>query len=227
MRLGPLFALQLVFSAELAFTLALALVVGAGAARRRLAARRRPGVRALLAPLAGAVALAAVLASPFLFYAAQAYQSAAIHPPENFVADLLNVVVPTRLEALGTLGLERVARSFSGGNNSERVAYLGLPALAIVVWYALGWRRSAAVRFLLVVLALVVVAALGSALHVDGRRVVWLPWDLLDGLPFFDNLITARFALYLALATAAIVSACGPPGGNRGSGSGLRCRSSP
>ena len=204
-RLGPLFALQLGFSVEVAFTLGLALVVGL-ALLAAVSPRRRPGVRAILAPLAGAVAVAAVLASPFLFYAAKAYQSTAIHPPENFVADLLNVVVPTRLEALGTLGLERVARSFSGGNDSERVAYLGLPALAIVVWYALGWRRSAAVRFLLVALALVVVAALGSALHIDGRRVVWLPWDLLDGLPFFDNVLPARLMVYATLALALIVA---------------------
>ena len=83
-RLGPLFALQLGFSVEIAFTLGLALVLGLAL----LAAVSPVGgpARAILAPLAGAP-VAAVLASPFLFYAAQAYQSAAIHPSENFVVD--------------------------------------------------------------------------------------------------------------------------------------------
>jgi hypothetical protein len=54
--------------------------------------------------------------------------------------------------------------------------------------------------------ALALLAALGTAWHVAGHRVVPLPWAALVDAPLFDNVLPVRFALYASLAAAVIVA---------------------
>jgi hypothetical protein len=54
------------------------------------------------------------------------------------------------------------------GNDSEQGAYLGIPTLVIIAWFALRARRSAVVRFLLATLAVAFVT-LGTRLAIKGR----------------------------------------------------------
>ena len=79
--------------------------------------------------------------------------------------------------------------------------------------------RTAWGRFLLAFGALAAFAALGSALHVYGHRLVTLePWDLIGRLPLWDNVLPVRFSLYVSLAAAVIVAlwtASRPPGALR------------
>jgi hypothetical protein len=165
----------------------------------------RPRLRSLLRPLVSGYAIAAVLASPLLLYAAVGFESGAINEPSRFGSDLLNLVVPTRLIGIGGAYLADVSSRFPA-NDAERGAYLGLPTLVMVVWFAVRRRGSPVARFLVVALALSALVELGTSLVVDGLRLVALPWDLIARLPLLNNVLPGRFALFTSLAAAVIVA---------------------
>jgi hypothetical protein len=204
LRLGLLLALQISFSTELFFTLTLAVATALTVALV-LVRSIRARVRALLAPLAGAYAFATLLVSPLLVYAATGFESKSINPPELYPADLLNFVVPTGILAVGNRWTNDLSGHFLG-NISESGAYLGLPTLLAVAWFARVRWRSPGGRFLLVALGIAALAALGASLHVDGHRVAPLPWRLLSDLPLFDNILPVRLSLFVSLAAAVIVA---------------------
>ena len=204
LRLGPLLALQFLISVEVAFTVSLALVVALLIAAALVRARRARIV-ALLAPLAGAYLLAGALISPFLFSFLAAYPQGSFYAPDSFIGDLANLAVPTRVTAAGGAWLHAVSRRFSG-NLGEQGAYLGLPTLLIVVLYARDRLRTPGGRFLLVALAAGIVLILGGKATVAGTAVVRTPWSLLRSFSFYDNLLTTRFAVYVALAAAVVVA---------------------
>jgi hypothetical protein len=204
--LGLLIAAQLGFSTEHAFTLTLALGVALLLAFAFDPARR-PRLQSLVRPLLGGYALALALASPLLYYALSDFESRSINRPENFPADLLNFVVPTGLVAFSQdWGMSGLASRFLG-NDAEAGAYLGFPTLAIVGLYAWRRRRTPGGRFLVGSFAVAALAALGTALHVAGERVVSLPYGLLARLPLFNNVLPVRYALYASLAAAVMVAA--------------------
>jgi hypothetical protein len=204
LRLGPLLALQLLCSTEIEFTLALALAASLLVAFA-VAPARRPRILSLLLPLTASYAAAAVLAGPFVYFLLSGFHSSQFNDPDRFVADLANLVVPTKITAIGGTWLRSVSNRFPG-NGSEQGLYLGLPVLAIVALFARERWRSAGGRFLLVCLGLGLLVALGARLTVAGHRMVWLPWSLLHARPLFDNVLTVRIALYTALASAVVVA---------------------
>jgi hypothetical protein len=203
-RLGVLLALQLLFGTEVFFTLTLALAVALAVGIVLVPDRRRLLVRAL-APIAGAYVLAAVLTSPFVYYLLSDFQTRAFHPPQDYVTDLLNFVVPTQL-ALAAHGWAGSISSHFPGNDSERGAYLGVPALVVVGLYAWARLRTPGGRFLVASFLLAVLAALGATLRVDAHRVAPLPWEHVGYLPLFDNVLVERLSLYVALAVAVMVA---------------------
>jgi hypothetical protein len=203
-RLGVLFAVQLLISTEVTFTLALALVVTLALAYAFVPSCRRR-IAGLQRPLAASVVIAAILTAPFLYYAITGFQSEAAHPPAEHVADLLNYVVPTKLSVASLGWASGISRSFSS-NSSEQGAYLGVPALVIVALYARPRIGTAGGRFLVACLGVAVLVSLGARLRVDGHKLFSLPWALVGGLPLFDNVLTVRFALYAALLTAVVVA---------------------
>jgi len=204
LRLGPLLALELLFSTEVLFTLTLALACALALALIFVRDRRGPVVRAL-APIACSYAVAAILTSPFDYYLLTGFHSEAFHPPSDFVADLANVVVPTKLALVGHGWAGSIAAHFPG-NDSERGAYLGVPALAIVALYA--WRRvrTSGGRFLLTAFVLALLASLGATLTINGHRSLPLPWEHVGYLPLFDNTLPIRLSLYTSLAAAVIAA---------------------
>jgi hypothetical protein len=212
---GLLLALQLFISMEVAFTLTLVLA-GALVLGYAFAPDRRSRFISALVPLAGAYVFAAALASPFLYYAFTALRVSGFTTPSDFVADLLNLVVATPVEASGAGWLHDVSRRFPG-NYTEQGAFIGLPVLLVVVLFARRRWRSAGGRFLLVSLAVAMLASLGPELTVNGHRVVPLPTLLghqtvtVPGvgtkfIPLFDNALPVRFAFYTSLAAAVIVA---------------------
>jgi hypothetical protein len=204
-RLGLLLAAQLSISTEVFGTLTLAIAVSLAIAFGFIhSARGR--LRSFLVPLASGYAVAAVLASPILYYVLTDFQSASFSPTGLFVSDALNIVVPTQTAALGGGAASSISAHFSGANDLERSAYLGLPVLVIVGLFLFRRRRRPDAWFLVVSLGAAVVASFGSALHVDGHRIVSLPWALVAGLPVFDNTYPARLMLYASLVVAIIVA---------------------
>src|SRR5215204_4359377 len=193
--LGALLAAQLSLSTEVALTLTIALVVGLAIAW--VAARdRRARLRRLMAPLAGAYAVGAVLASPLLVYALRDFERGSINPPGTYTADLLNFFVPTRIVAVSGSWARDHALHFPG-NDAERGAYIGIPTLLIIALHTLRSHRTAATRFLVTAVGIAALAALGGTLIVSGRRTVPLPWALVDGLPGLNNVLPVRLSVFV------------------------------
>lgn len=204
LRLGLLFAFELLISTEVTFTLGLAIVIGLVLGFVLVPERRR-AIAALVPPLAGAAVFAAALDAPFVYYALTGFQSAAFHNPSTYVTDLLNFAVPTKI-ALSSLGWAASIADRFPGNNAERDAYLGIPTVLIIALYAVRRARAASARFLLASLAVAVVCSLGSELTIDGHRIVWMPWSIVGGWSLFDNVLPERLALYVDLLAAVIVA---------------------
>ena len=212
-RLGPLLALQLLFTTEIAFTLTLALACSIALGILAAPTLRRRLVR-LLAPLAASYVLAAVLTAPFLYYLLAGFQGSGVHPQQIYVTDLVNFAVPTKLSLAGLGWAHSIAHHFPG-NDSERGAYLGVPTLLIIGLFAWQRRRTASGRFLVGALLIAVLATLGAELTVDGktslplpwgRGILPLPWEHLGYLPLFNNVLVERLSLYVALAAALMVA---------------------
>jgi hypothetical protein len=204
LRLGVLLALQIGISTEVTLTLTLAIVFALLVAAAAVPAARRR-IRASLVPLAGAYGVAGVLTSPFLAYALLDFEPNSINPPGEYPADLLNVVVPARLTWIGWGWTQRISGAFLG-NISENGAYLGLPCLAIIAWFAWLYRKRASARFLLIALLVGVVAELGISLHIRGRSSIGLPWSPLSHVPPFNNVLPVRLSMFVALAAAVAVA---------------------
>jgi hypothetical protein len=202
-RLGPLLALQLLFSTEVLFTLTLS--VAAGLLLGILVVpRARMRILSSLLPLLGAYGLAAVIASPFIYYALSDYQGV-ITPATHNPADLVNVAFPARTTAIGGNLAQHFVPS-AQGVSAETGHYLGLPLLAIVVVFAVRrWRRAGS-RFLVVALVLALLATLGSELRVRDHELFPLPWRLVRDAPLFDNVIPSRFAVYAALVASLVAA---------------------
>jgi hypothetical protein len=119
-----------------------------------------------------------------------------------FVTDLLNIVLPSTAQGVEPSFARDIAAHYAG-NSGEWGGYIGIPMLAVVVWTA--WRHwdRPLVRFLCGVAGGALLLSLGSTLHVGGvDSHVPLPAAVLAHLPVLDNLLPARFAVYVALSTA-------------------------
>src|SRR5215213_3667422 len=202
--LGLLLAAQISLSTEVALTLTLALVVGLALAWVA-APGRREHLRALAAPLAGAYAVGALLASPLLVYALRDFEHESINPPALYTADLLNFVLPTGIVAASGSWATTLASHFPG-NSSERGAYIGIPTLLMIALHAIRSHRTPATRFLLAALGAASLAALGGTLVVAGHRTVPLPWTLVDDLPGLNNVLPVRLSVFALLAAAVLVA---------------------
>ncbi len=203
-RLGPLLALQVLISTEVAFTLTVAIAVSLGLCFA-LVPSRRPTLRSLPLPLLGSYALGALLTAPFLYYLLSGFQRGGFTASDRFVADLANFAVPTKVTLIAGGWAAALARRFPG-NPSEQDAYLGLPALLILGLFAWTRVRTASGRFLLAAIAVAALAALGGRGTVGGHAIVAGPWKLVEQLPLFDNVLTSRLAVYVALAAAVAVA---------------------
>jgi hypothetical protein len=205
-RLGLLLGLELTLSTEIAFTLTLGLALSLVLAFLLVPAARAR-LRSILLPVVAAFAIGALVASPLLYFMLTNFHKDPFNPqsPTQYSADLLNAVVPSNLEAVGWRWAHGIASHFTAFE-TEQGAYYGLPALAIVVWFAWRRRRDPVARFLVVAVAVGIFLSLGSWLHVRGRQVVTLPWEHLSPLPLFSNVLTVRFSMYVSLGIAVIVA---------------------
>jgi hypothetical protein len=203
-RFGPLLAAQMLFSTEVLFVVTLALAVALVLALL-LAPARRGRIRRMLLPLAGAYGLAAVVTAPFLYYIASGLEFRAPTGAHIFVADLLNLVVPT-MASLGGWWTRSIAAHFPA-NDSERGTYLGIPLLAIVVLYGWDRRRSPGGRWLIAAFLVAIFAALGSWLTVNGKELVVLyPGAWFAAKPFFKQAMPVRLMVFAALAASVMTA---------------------
>ncbi|HEX4519785.1 MAG TPA: hypothetical protein VH063_09420 [Gaiellaceae bacterium] len=203
-RLGLLFGLEVWLSTEVVVTAALVLGLSL-ALSYWILPQTRSRLRGSLRPLLEAVGVAALVAAPLLVYAVIGFQGESINDPAIFDGDTANFLLPTHLVWFGGSWFTSLSYHFRGGD-AEAGAYLGLPTLAIVAWYAVGARRSRVARYLLASLAVAALLTLGTGIVWRGHIDAWLPWRLVARLPILDNVLPTRFALYGSLAAAVIVA---------------------
>jgi hypothetical protein len=207
--MAAMLAVQIGLSTEVLFT---ALVMGAVLLiSARLLAPRTYGVRIddLVGETALGALLAAVVASPFLYYAlikgGQPHELPEI--ANEFGLDLLNPIFPTHATWLFSNTFEGIANTFEGNNIAEANGYLSLPLIiAFVLWFVRARRRLLA-RLAMIIAVFSFIAALGAHLHVEGTSVIPLPYDLIRHLPVVRLLTPSRIALYTLLAVAVGVAA--------------------
>ena len=123
----------------------------------------------------------------------------AIFSPWHFAIDLTSLVIPTTVNQLGRVPFfAPIAYQFRA-EMAETGAYLGLPLLAIVILFARERWNAPGGRFLVHLLAVICVLAMGPRLEFAGRFVIGLPGSALARLPLLDKALPARFMLYAYL----------------------------
>ena len=167
----------------------------------------RSRVLRLIAPILAGYAIAVVLLSPYLYYLfAFSFPHQPMWSLAAFSGDLLNFVIPTRLNVLGRVGaFESISNRFLG-NAYEAGGYLGLPLILIAAIFARYRWREPLGKLLIDSLIIICVLSLGPLLHLAGKPTIGLPGKLLARLPILDNALPARFMLYAFLDLAILTS---------------------
>ena len=203
-RLGLILALQAYISIEVAVTLTIMLAVGLALALA-LAPAARPRLLSAVRPVVLAYGLAAALTAPLVYYVLTGIIPFTIAYPWTSSADVLNLVVPTRVIGLGGQTFASISSHFPS-NDTERPLYLGVPALLIVGLLLARRPWPAATRVLAAVFAVATFVSFGTALHVDGNRLVWLPWAWPSHWTGLKDIAPDRFSLYATLAVDVLVA---------------------
>lgn len=130
-----------------------------------------------------------------------------IQKPDVYVTDVVNWVIPGTYTALNAGFASHLASHWSGGP-LENDAYIGLPLLAVAIFVSLRWYRDPWVRILSLTTLAVAIWSLGPYLHFNGHveHAIVLPARLLAMLPVLDNILPARFDLFLDLGLAALLT---------------------
>ena len=169
----------------------------------------RDRITAVIVELAGSYLIALLVVSPYLYYmlVSQRPYSGTMWPETLLAADLLNFLVPSPSNALGTISwLDRLSAPFNAGIAAEEVAYLGLPVVLIAVHYIwINWRDPFA-KLIAFALLIMLMLSLGPHLIVEGKALrVSLPWSLLR-ISVLENAAPGRFCAYIYLIFAIVSS---------------------
>jgi hypothetical protein len=130
-----------------------------------------------------------------------------IQAPNTFETDVVNLVVPGSGTALQPQFAAVLAGHWTGGF-MEANAYIGIPLLLVSIYTVIRWRRDRWLRVVGVGTAAALVWSLGAFLHIDGitHHVLPLPGRLLSYLPVFNDVLPARFDMFMDLGLAAVVA---------------------
>ena len=211
LQAGVLLGAELYLSTEIAFTLTLALIGALIVAYPTLPAFRTQ-LRDTTLRLLGAYAVGGVVASPLLYYALRDFRSSGYQPPDQYLADVANLVIPTHFALVGAGWAGHIARHFPG-NSSEQGSYIGLPLVLIGLLYAGRALKTPIGRFLIGFFALATIASFGPHVIVAGHRLLPIltpfghdtlpiPGKGSKHVPLFDNTLPIRFSLFASIAVA-------------------------
>jgi hypothetical protein len=182
--------------ADLTAILVIGLLVGYGVAGKAA----RPQIARLSRLIGLAFAITAVLIVPYLAFALT-------HVPPKFVhvsgLDVASLVVPRQGSAFGLKWLGRLAAA-PMGETAE--GYVGIPLLLLAVGLALFAWRSRMTRFLTVMLVVILVASLGPAAYVEGKKFAVLPWHRVWTLPILRSAFPSRLMVFAFLILAVMTA---------------------
>ncbi len=107
---------------------------------------------------------------------------------------------------LGTLSIAAtIARTFPPVV-FENGAYLGIAIIVFVEIFRRHYWREPVGKFLMILLAVLVIAAMGPTLHVAGRQGFSMPWAIVGRLPILSIALPVRFMMYASLIVAVMVA---------------------
>jgi hypothetical protein len=160
----------------------------------------------------GALAWAVLAALPFVAYPLDVY----FRGPQRFVGsawrgatypmDLLSSFVPTMNQRVTTTGLASFGDRLQP-NLTENGGYLGITLALLLIFLAVRYRKSIAMRAAVVMLVVAWLLSLGPHLHVDGHQTaVPLPFDLFVHLPVLDSILAGRFTLFVDLFAGLVIA---------------------
>lgn len=166
---------------------------------------RRARIVALGIPIICAYVIAALFASPYLYYFfVSGPPGMATNLATIGAATPANLAVPSPVNALGTW---RWMRALSSGQNLyETSGYVGVPMLLLVWSLARSRWREARVRLPVVMFVIVCVASFGPDLLVHGGHVLPMPWKPFTWMPLLRMAEPGRFALLGFLCLAVILA---------------------
>ena len=167
--------------------------------------RRKVDVRLLL----GAGAVAAVTAFPVVWgtVADTNHYQGAHQPPNVYVSDAVNAIVPTTYSLAGTVTNSASISSSWTGNDAENTGYLSVFGVGLVAWTLLsaGKGRRRAVAGLG---AWALLLSHGPSLHIAGADtgILMAPGKLLSAAPLLKSILPARISFVMFFALGALVS---------------------
>jgi hypothetical protein len=161
----------------------------------------------LIGILACAYGLALLITTPFIYYVySPGHLGGSIAIAEQFSADLLNLLLPTNVNALGALGpLPNLTRLFPG-NLFERDAYIGPILIALAILYARRYWREPFGKTLIDSLLIICLLSLGPIMQIGGHRRIALPGYVLAMTPLINGAVASRFMMFAFLIFALITA---------------------
>jgi hypothetical protein len=151
-----------------------------------------------------AYAIALVLAAPYLKYALSHQPAGFASRPDSTSLKLASLVIPGSSQTYGLGWLARAAVPLAGPSQD---GYVSIPLLAIAVALCVvAWRRRMT-RFLVVMVVLLILLALGPTLHIDSlSAVASLPWGRVWSLPIARSAYPVRLMVFVFLAFAVMTA---------------------
>ncbi len=166
---------------------------------------RRRAIAGLIAPTAAAYAVSAAVLSPYLYFILrQGFPGAPLWNPAIYSIDLLNLAVPTTTMWLGTAHVCKIVADRFAANLMENSAYIGIPMLVVAEDFRRRNWVNPAGKFLILLLLLALLVALGPSLRIMGKPTIALPWALMLKVPALASALPARFTMYASLTVAVI-----------------------
>jgi len=210
LAMAVVLALQVGLSTELLFECVILGAVMLVAARFLAVQPQRARMNSLIVETGVAGLLAIAVCSPFLYYALFSGPLTPGNPALSNVygLDLANLLFPTQTTWLGHHDFHSLWSLFEQGSLSESDGYLSAAIIiAFTVWFFTQGRRRVLGKLLAIAIVVSIVMALGSHLHIAGRETLSLPFDWVNNVPIFDNIIPSRIVLYAVLAISIGVAA--------------------
>lgn len=183
--------------AAIALLVALGSVAGEG--RRRIVK--------MIGILAGAYGLSVLIAIPYIYYLlAYGQPLGEIWNAKLFSTDVLNFLIPTEVNALGSLNAMKAVANTCHANTFERDAYAGPVLIALTVLYARRFWKEPFGKTLIYSLVIICILSLGPVLQIGGHQLIVMPGQLLTMTPLINKAVPARFMMFAFLIFAIITA---------------------
>lgn len=122
---------------------------------------------------------------------------------QGYRTDLLGPLIPTFSQLLMPSSMAATAAHFLSGNPSENSTYLGIPAVVLLGFFAIKFRREPIILFSTLLAVVAFILSLGSRLSINGHVTsIPLPETLFTRLPLLDNTVPSRFSFVVCLFSA-------------------------